>query len=218
MRNFYGAYNYWADFAATNGQQIYYATAVGSTPATNDLTKLNYVQWQLFDPGLYAGIYNSSDDTTDGYKYIAPAFVTNAATQQVPVTTVHFATTAAQQAQGQYVVLSAGLAATEGSLTVNLNGHALTWHYLNASDAMIRSGLAGYYQWVAYQWPTSYLLAAGGDNVLTFSLSQPDGVMLDALRLEVTNKSADPAVTGWHDYEYLYGSTYTGANDALPNN
>ncbi|MGA3045289.1 MAG: hypothetical protein ABSD67_01605 [Terracidiphilus sp.] len=41
--------------------------------------------------------------------------------------------------------------------------------------------------------------------------------MYDALRLEVTNTSADPAVTGWNDYEYLYGSTYKPANDALQN-
>jgi hypothetical protein len=42
--------------------------------------------------------------------------------------------------------------------------------------------------------------------------------MIDAMRMEITNKSADPAVTGWHDYDYVYGSSQTYANDAVPNN
>src|SRR6266700_5381037 len=36
-REYWGNWNYWEDFAATNGAVIYYATAVGSTPATDDL-------------------------------------------------------------------------------------------------------------------------------------------------------------------------------------
>jgi hypothetical protein len=217
LRNFYGAYNYWADFASTSGQQVYYATAVGQNPATNNLSKINYVQWGEFDPGLYAGIYNATDDTTDGYKYIVPSYVTSL-TESVPSTTIHFTTTTAQLAQGKYGVLSVALADADASLTVSLNGHNLVWHFINASDAMARSGLSGYYQWIAYQWDIADLNAAGADNVLTFSPSQPDGVMFDALRFEMTNTSADPAVTGWHDYEYLYNSTYTPANDAVSSN
>jgi hypothetical protein len=48
-------------------------------------------------------------------------------------------------------------------------------------------------------------------------VSQTQGVEYDALRMELTNTSADPAVTGWHDYEFLYKTTDTKANDSLPN-
>ncbi|SNT41418.1 Abnormal spindle-like microcephaly-assoc'd, ASPM-SPD-2-Hydin [Granulicella rosea] len=218
LRNYYGAYNFWSDFAANKGAQIYYATAVGSTPATNDLSQLNYVQWGAFNPGLYAGVYNAADDTTDGYTYIVPSYVGNPATTNTPGTTIHFTTTAGQQAQGQYVVLSVGIASAEASLIATLNGHQLIWHYTNASDAMVRSGLAGFYQWTALQWDTANLNAPGADNVLTLSVSQADGVMLDALRMEITPTSADPAVTGWHDYTWAYGSKSTVANDAVPSN
>ena len=39
----------------------------------------------------------------------------------------------------------------------------------------------------------------------------------NAFRMEITNTSADPAVTGWHDYEYLYNSAVTMQNDAVLN-
>ena len=75
-REYSGNWNYWADFAANQGAVVYYATAVGGTPATNDLTKWNYNHWGTnFDPGLYAGVYNASDDTTDGYTYAIPSYV-----------------------------------------------------------------------------------------------------------------------------------------------
>jgi hypothetical protein len=61
------------------------------------------------------------------------------------------------------------------------------------------------------------LKPAGADNVLTFSVSQTQGVEWDALRMELTNASADPAVTGWHDYEFLYNTTDTKPNDAVAN-
>ncbi len=225
-REFYGNWNYWSDFAANHGAAVYYATAVGSTPATNNLAEWNYVQWGEFDPGLYAGIYNSSDDTTDGYEYIIPSYVTtlsgesgtDGVTTSVPAWTVHFATTAAQVAQGSYVDLSVGLAAAEGSLTATLNGHAATWHYINASDACARSGLSGYYQWIVFEFPTSDLLASGDNNVLTFSVSKSDGVMYDALRMEISSKGANPSTTGWHDYEYVTPSVYTAADDAVSSN
>ncbi len=44
--------------------------------------------------------------------------------------------------------------------------------------------------------------------------------MDDALRLELTNTSAAPSVTGWNDYEFV-GTSSTSqnipANDTLPN-
>jgi hypothetical protein len=217
-REFWGAWNYWSDFAANNGLQVFYATAEGSTPVSS-LSAINYVQWGTFDPGLFGGYYNASDDTTDGYNYIVPAYIgaANVATARSPGLAVHFTTTAAQQAQGQYVVLSMGVAAAEGSIVPTLNGTQLVWHYINPSDAMVRSGLAGYYQWIAFQYPTSLLKAAGQDNVLQIGVSQVEGVMIDAMRLEITNTSADPAVTGWNDYEFVSSSKYTPANDALPN-
>ncbi len=216
-REYWGNWNYWKDFQDTDGAVIYYATAVGSTPATNDLSKWNYVQWQSFNPGLFGGFYNPQDDTTDGYKYIAPSYV-NAATAATPPWQVHFTTTAAQQAQGQYVVLSVGLAAAEGSLIINLNGHQLIWHATKASDPMVRSGLSGTYQWVVFQWDTSALNVPGQDNVITLGTNRQQGVMYDALRMEITNKSADQSVTGWNDYEFLYGNIDQLANDAIPNN
>jgi hypothetical protein len=217
-REYWGTWNYWADFAANQGAVVYYATPVGSTPATNDPNQWNYNQWGTFDPGLYAGIYNPADDTTDGYKYILPSYVSSV-TAPTPPWQVHFTTTADQQAQGQYVVLSVGLADTESSLIVTLNGHQLIWHGygLKNSDAGVRSGLSGTYQWVVFQWDTGQLNPPGEDNILTFSVNHPQGVMYDALRMEITSRSADPAVTGWNDYEYLYGPTYKPANDALEN-
>jgi hypothetical protein len=218
-REYWGNWNYWADFAANNGAVIYYATPVGSTPATNDWSKWNYNQWHIFNPGLFAGIYNASDDTTDGYKYICPAYVGNCVTAIVPDWQVHFTTSKEQQAQGQYAVLSVGLAATESSLTVSLNGNALTWPGYNHknADAGVRSGLSGTYQWVVFQWPTSQLSAPGMDNVITFHVSRTQGDMYDALRMEITNTSADQTVTGWNDYEYVNATTYEAANDAIEN-
>ncbi|MGD0667236.1 MAG: polysaccharide lyase family protein [Bryobacteraceae bacterium] len=219
-REYWGNWNYWADFAANNGAVIYYATRSGSVPATNDLTKWNYNQWHIFNPGLYAGIYNASDDTTDGYKYICPAYVGNCVTAVVPDWQVHFATFPWQPAQGQYVVLSVGLAATEASMTVSLNGSPLVWHGYNLknADAGVRSGFSGTYQWVVFQWNTSQLSPPGKDNVITFNVNRTQGVMYDALRMEITNNSAAQEVTGWNDYEFLYGTTDEPANDGVSNN
>jgi rhamnogalacturonan endolyase len=224
-REFYGNWNYWADFSANQGAVVYYGTAVGSIPATNDLTKWNYNHWGTsFDPGLYAGIYNASDDTTDGYNYIIPAYVatlpgetgTNGTTTGIPAWQVHFATPANYTSEA-YVVLSVAVACDEGSYVVALNGHSYTWSRTNVSDCMARSGLSGYTQWFAMQWPTSDLVqSTGGDNVISIGMSQPDGASDDALRVELTNTSASPSVTGWNDYTFLNGTT-TLNNDALPN-
>jgi hypothetical protein len=221
-REYWGNWNYWADFAANQGAIVYYATPVGSTPATNDLTKWNYNQWRVFSPGLFAAPYNPSDVTTDGYKYICPSYVGPfgaCTTAVVPDWQVHFTTSADQQSQGQYVVLSVGLAATEASMTVSLNGNPLVWHGFNLknSDAGVRSGFSGTTQWVVFQWNTNQLNPVGMDNVITFNVNRTQGVMYDALRTEITNTSADHTVTGWNDYEFLYGTTYQPANDAIPN-
>ena len=219
-RQYWGNWNYWADFAANNGAVVYYATAVGNIPATNDLSKWNYNQWHNFYPGLYAGVYNPTDQTTDGYKYLCPAYVTNCSSSTpVPDWQVHFTTTDAQQSQGSNVVLSVGLAATESSLTVSLNGHPLTWHSFNVknSDAAVRSGLSGTYQWGVFQWDKSMLSPAGQDNVITFNVGRTQGVEYDALRLEIAPNSADPAVTGWNDYAFITSGTEKAANDAVNN-
>jgi hypothetical protein len=217
-REYPGNWNFWQDFQANSGAVVYYATAVGSHPATNNLLAWNYAQFSLFDPGLYAGIYNSSDDTTDGYKYICPAYVGNPATTTCPPWQVLFTTTTGQLAQGAFTVLSVGFASTNGNVTATLNGHALTWNgasTLKTSDATTRSGLSGTYQWVAFEWPTSDLAAAGASNTLTLSTS--NNVEYDALRLEITGTSANPSTRGWHDYEYVTSGTYTPANDAVAN-
>lgn len=219
-REYWGNWNYWQDFAANSGAVVYYATPVGSTPATNDVTKWNYNQWHIFNPNLWAGIYNPADPSNHGYNYICPAFVGNCATAAVPDWQVHFSTSAAQQAQGQFVALSVGLAATESSMTVSLNGHPVVWHGFNVknSDAAVRSGLSGTYQWVVFQWDTSMLNPAGQDNVITFNVGRTQGVMYDALRMEITNTSALHESTGWNDYAVVYGSTEEQANDAVGNN
>ena len=82
---------------------------------------------------------------------------------------------------------------------------------------MLRSGDAGFYQWAAFQFPTSDLLTADNANdEFTFSVSQSAGVEYDALRMEITNTSADPSVTGWYDYAWVTGSnTQVLADDAV---
>jgi rhamnogalacturonan endolyase len=228
-REFDAAWNYWADFASTGGAVVYYATAVGGTPATNDLTKWNYVHWgSSFDPGLFAGVFNPSDDTTDGYIYTIPAYVntlpghsgTNGVTTGIPSWQVHFATPA-NFASEAFVTLSVAVACQEGSYVLNLNN---TQQFVfsratpNESDCMVRSGLSGYTLWFVTQWPTSALTqTVGGDNVITIGMSQAEGSSDDALRLELTNTSADPAVTGWHDYSFMTNGTTTANNDAVPN-
>ena len=219
-RQYWGNWNYWSDFANNLGAVIYYATPVGTTPATNDLSQWNYNQWHNFNPGLYAGVFNRRRPaTTDGFKYICPAYVGNCATASVPDWQVHFTTTADQQSQGQYFVLSVGLAATESSLTVSLNNHPLVLHSFNVknADAGVRSGFSGTYQWAVFQWNTTQLNPPGSDNVITFNVGRTQGVMYDALRGEITNTSADHTITSLNDYEFISATTDQPANDALPN-
>lgn len=221
-REYWGNWNYWSDFSANSGAVNYYATAVGSTPATNNLLKINYTQWGEFDPGLY----DSANDTTDNYIYTIPSYVkslpgasgTNGVTTTVPPWTINFAATSGQMAQGSYVDLSVGVAATEGDVFASLNGHQIIWHRSNDSDAMVRSGLSGYYQWLVFEFPTSELVSAGGKNVLTLTTNTANGVMYDALRLEISPTGANPSTTGWHDYEYMTSTVDTPADDAVSSN
>jgi hypothetical protein len=242
-REYWGAWNYWQDFAANQGAVVYYATAVGSTPATNDLSKWNYTHWGQFNPGLFAGVFNSQDDTTDGYQaypgqeypgiagvgaeYAIPSYVasitgasgTNGATTGIPPWQVYFATPAdiASYSSG-YAQLSISSACAYGSYVVTINGHQLIWHYANYSDCMIRSGLSGYTQWFVMEFPASYLnQTPGGSNEITVSMSQVDGAQDDAWRLELTNNTSNPATTGWNDYTYISGTTTTLNNDTVPN-
>jgi hypothetical protein len=221
QREYYGAYDYWAEEAALghNGYVSYNATAtvIGGTPqaATNNPNDWIANQWGTFDPGEY----DSSNGTSDNYNNTCPAYVTaggGPATYSGSAWQVHFETTAAQDAQGQYVVLSVGLADMKASLVVTLNGHSETWSYNNFSpdDAMVRSGDAGFYQWAAFQFPVGDLNTVGTDNEFTFGVSQADGVEYDALRMEITNTSASPGTTGWHDYTYISGNSQTAPVDA----
>jgi len=222
-REYWGNWNYWSDFSANKGSVVYYATAVGSNAATNNLLKWNYTQWEEFDPGLY----DSSNDTTDNYVNTIPTYVkslsgesgTNGVTTTVPPWYVYFTTTTAQVAQGDYVDISIGLPCVEASLTASLNGHALTWTAINPSDCSVRSGFSGYYQWVVFEWPTSDLVASGSQDTLELTVSgNVQGVQYDALRMEISSKGANPSNTGWHDYEYVTSGTYVAANDAVSSN
>lgn len=223
-RQYWGTWNYWADFQATNGAVIYNATSGPAGPATRDLERWNYNHWQVFNPGIYAGVSNSSDQTTDGYKYIIPPYVaalagasgTNGVTTRTPPWQIHFATPRDAKRYA-YTVLSVALASAEANYTVSLNGQPLTWTKANVSDAAVRSGLSGYTQWIAFQWDTSALNPEGQDNTLTITVNSTQGDQDDALRLELTNTSADPAVREWHDYEFLYKTTDTKAADGMSN-
>jgi hypothetical protein len=232
LRQFYGEYDFWAEEQTLGnpGKVVYYATAVGSTPATNNPNKWIANQWRTFNPGLY----DAANSTTDNYSNLAPAYVRDAAhggTGLGPGSyhgspwEVHFTTTAAQRAQGQFVVLSVGLSSVEAALTVSLNGHSETWSNTGAAatpisvntDAMTRSGDAGIYEFLVFQFPTSDLLTAtNANNLFTFSVNTTDGVMYDALRMEITNTSANPTTTGWHDYEFISNSgSQIDAGDTL---
>lgn len=223
QRNYQGQYDYYGALAnsAVPGAVDYYATQVGSNAPTNSLANFPMNMWYQFDPNEYAGAYDSSDTTEDGYSYVvakSAPYVGNPATYVPPPWEIHFTLTP-QQLQDKYVVLSLGIAAEESDLTVSLNGHSLLWkgyqRMATVNDPMQRSGVSGYYQWVAFQWDMADLNAAGADDELDLSVNRVNGVMWDAFRMEVSNTGANPATTGWSDYEYLYNSTDTLVNDSV---
>jgi rhamnogalacturonan endolyase len=225
LRQYPGAYNFWQEELnmGTPGYVSYNATATTingtAVAATNNTQDWIGIQWNTFDPGMY----DASNGTSDEYNSLAPAYVNTGggpATYRGLAWQVHFTVTPAQLAQGQYVELSVALGAQDASLVVALNGHSETWSYNNFSpdDPAERSGDAGFYQWGVFEFPTSDLNAAGVDDEFTFGVSNHTyGVMYDALRMEITNTSANPAVTGWYDYNYLTytTSTTTQQDDAL---
>jgi len=208
IRNYLGANNYWQDLAANSGKVVY---TVG-TSAFQSVWP--FTQFKSFYPNLYAGVYGGSTSGINGYDYITPAYViTGAATQGTtpakfsgPPWEVHFKTTAAQLAQGSYVLVSINLAANDtSSLQVRLNGKhkgSLLWYPRLGSDPEQRSGVAGYNNYAVFQFNTADLNAAGTDNVLT--LWGSGSCMYDALKLEIGSTSADPAVSGWPEYDWLY--------------
>jgi hypothetical protein len=215
LKNYWGSYNYWSDFAANSGAVIYNATNGTNGSATNDLSQWNYNHWQTFDPLLW----DTSNSSTDNYTNTIPSYVaalfgasgTNGVTTKLPTWKIHFATPE-NFANYSYVVLSVGLACDAGSYIATLNSTARTWSYnsANASDCAVRSALSGYYQWIAFQYPVSALTqTAGADNVLAIGVSQTAGAMDDALRLELTTATADHATRGWYDYEYVSTASTT---------
>ena len=225
-RQYYGNYNYWYEEQelGTPGYVSYNATAIGSTPATNNANDWIANQWGEFNPG----IYDPNDGTTDGYvngfgpnggqpAYVAAAG--GAGSYKGSPWLVNFTVTQAQMnvASFKYVDLSVGLAANEGSLIVELNGHQEIWHYGNStSDPMVRSSDSGTYQFLVFEFPIADLNAAGAADQFQFSVSQNDGVMYDALRMELSVSGANPSITGWNDYDYITGAnTQTDANNAL---
>jgi len=200
-REYWGNWNYWADFAANQGAVVYYATPVGSIPATNDLSKWNYVHWGTsLNPGLYAGIYNASDDTRHGCNYAIPSYVasfpnasrTNGVATPAPPWQVYFATPTDKSSYALgYAQLSISAACAYESYVVTLDGHQLIWHYTNYSDCAIRSGLSGYTQWFVMEFSASCPnQTPGRSNEITVSMSQTNGAEDDAWWLELTNNTS----------------------------
>jgi rhamnogalacturonan endolyase len=225
-REYWGNWNYWADFASTDGAVIYNATSGPNGPATNNPEAWNYAHCGTFDPGIYGGAYVASDDSTDGYMYEIPSYVstlsgasgTNGVNTPTPPWQIHFTT---ESTSGyNYVVLTQGLAATQAGETISLNGNPLSYTPASTynSDAYERSGLSGYYEWVAFQWPVADLNPPGKDNVITVQVSSPGSCnMDDALRFELSANGAQPSVTGWNDYTWVTSSTTIPADDTVPN-
>jgi autotransporter-associated beta strand protein len=218
IRDYWGNYNYWQQEAnlGNNGKVVYYATPVGSIPATNNTNDWISNQWQVFNPTLY----NPANNTNTLYSTLAPAYVNSGggpANYKGLPWEVHFTTTAAQKAQGQYVVLSVALAASESDLTVALNGNSETWTIPSTmvSDPNNRSGQSGLYQWAAFQFPIADLGPNGTNNAFTFTVDKSGGVMYDALRMEITNTSAAPSSTGWYDYNFISSAGMISQNDQI---
>ncbi len=214
QRQYQGAYDFWKEEhdLGNDGKVVYYGTAVGITTATNDPNKWIATDWRTFNPGLY----DSANGTTDNYSNVAPAYVRDAAHGGTGIGPanyhgspweIHFTVTDDQLAQGQYVVISVGAATLQASMTLTLNGHALVWSFNNfagANTPQSRSGDAAFYQWAAFEFPTSFLNSAGMEDLLTIGIpSQTAGFMFDALRMEITDTSANPNMRGWYDYNYI---------------
>lgn len=219
IRDYFGRWNYWQDLQANKGKVVY---KVGTS---NYQTDWPFVHYGRFYPGLAACVYNSADQSSAGYDYIAPQYVKDWATANGKAIKdyfaspweVHFTTTAAQLGQGNYVLVSINTAGVNhSSLQVRLNGKhggTLLWYPRLGSDPEVRSGVAGYNNFAVFQFNKADLNAAGQDNVLT--LTATGAIMYDALKLEISANPADPAVTGWHDYDWMhYNAADASTNDA----
>lgn len=202
-------YNYWKDLEPNSGKVVY---TVGTS---NYATDWLFTQWNHFYPNLYAGVYPGGSTTgSNGYDYITPAYViagaaaksTTPALFSPPAWEVHFKTTAAQVAQGNYVLVSINLAANDtSSLQVNLNArhsNSLLWYPRLRSDPEQRSGVSGYNNYAVFQFPVADLAPVGQDNVMTLFAS--GSCMYDALKLEISPTSGDPALSGWPEYDWLF--------------
>jgi hypothetical protein len=242
-REYYGNWNYWLDWAntASPGAPVYYLTNGPGYTATNNPLAWNYAHWNGYNPALYGGAYSTTYVSTDAYQTYPgnpgtiPAYVatlsghsgTNGANTQLPPWQIHFATPSGDAGSNQYVILTAGYSASQGGEKVILNGTtALTYTppSKDNSDAIQRSGLSGVYQFVVYQWPIADLNPAGQDNVITTQYNATSGtdsqISDDALTVSLSPTSAQPSITGWHDYQFIAASgagTTTAVNDAVPN-
>jgi hypothetical protein len=210
IREYQGRWNYWQDLVANSGKMVYTVgtTSVGSWPFT---------QYGTFYPSLYAGVYGGSTSGKNGYDYITPSYVISGAaaegktpaTYNGPPWEIHFKTTAAQLAQGSYVLVSINIAScNHSSLQVRLNGKhggALLWYPRLGSDPEVRSGVAGYNNYAVFQFNTADLNAAGTDNVLTLYAS--GAIMYDALKMEIGPNQANPSTSGWPEYDWVYYNT-----------
>jgi hypothetical protein len=200
-------YNYWADLTAGSGAFIY---TLGTTQSYN----MPFTQWNTFYPNLYAGVYGGATTAYNGYDYITPSYVVSGAAAEgksaadfsPPPWQFQFTATAAQMAQGGYVLLSLNLASSDdASLQVRLNGtHSapLLWYPLESSDPQERSGVSGLNNYAVFQFNTADLVAAGGTNTITIFSSGP--IMYDSMKLEIGTQAADPAISGWPEYDWLY--------------
>ena len=119
FRNYLGQFDFWNDFASTQGQQTYYATAVGSTPATNNLNQMQLrAVGSLSTRDCMRGFITPPTirrmDTTTSCRrmWVRPMW----RPRPRPALAIHFTTTAAQSAQGSNAVLSLALAGTYGSV------------------------------------------------------------------------------------------------------
>jgi len=206
-RDYLAIGNYWQELESNSGKLVY---TIGSSTVDD----WPFTQYNTFYPNLYAGVYGGSTSGINGYDYITPAYVISGAKTEgktpaqfsPPAWEIHFTTTAAQMAQGGYVLVSINLAANDtSSLQLRLNGKhkgSLLWYPRLGSDPEERSGVAGYNNYAVFQFNTADLLPAGQTNVLTLFAS--GACMYDALKLEIGSQPADPSISGWPEYDWNY--------------
>jgi hypothetical protein len=200
--------NYWNLLTAGSGALIY------NVASNNYATVWPFTQNNQFYPNLYAGAYGGSTSGINGYDYITPNYVkTGAAAEGVapanfspPPWQIQFTTTQAQINQGGYVLLSINLAAEQSSsIQAQLNdkhSKPLKWYPLQGTDPNVRSGVAGLNDYAVFQFNTQDLLPAGQTNTIT--LFGSGSTMYDALKLEIGTQAADPSISGWPEYDWLY--------------